>query len=161
MSDFHQYKFIYKNHWSYLFWKPTSCLHTVSCLGNRCKNSSLPLAENRQELDGDGCNSVSSMPYTEEERVPALCSRGEEGGPREGRAAGGRKSWSVEETDGTGWVLSAWTGGKLLLSHPAEHLQSGFRISYHCPSELSLAQQCQVKRFGAFLQMPRGTAGLS
>lgn len=53
-SLFHHYKFIYKDNWSYLFWKRTSCLHIISRLGNRCKNSSLPLAEERQARHGDG-----------------------------------------------------------------------------------------------------------
>lgn len=81
--------------------------------------------------------------------------------PSGGRVVRGRRSQSVEETDGTGWVLSAWIGGKLLSSRSAERLCSAFRISYHCPSEFSLAHQCQVKRSGAFLRVPRGGLGLS
>lgn len=95
------------------------------------------------------------------EKGPCTMLQGRARRPDGGRAARGRKSRSVEETDGTGWVLNAWTGGKLLLSHSAEHLRSAFRISYHCPSEFSLAKQCQVKRFGAFLRMPREGLGLS
>lgn len=43
----------------------------------------------------------------------------------------------MEETDGSGWVLSEGTGGKLLLSRPAEHLDSGFRINYPHPTKFS------------------------
>lgn len=141
-----------------MFWKPTSCLPIIACLGNRCDNSSLPLAEDRHTRHRDG---GPSCPPCLTQKGPCTMLQGRARRPGGGRAARGRKSWSVQETDGTGWVLSAWTGGKQLLSHSAEHLCGAFRISYHCPSEFSLAQQCQVERFGAFLRMPRGGFGLS
>ena len=103
---------------------------------------------------------MSSLPSTVGKGIRVLGFTGEGRGLVEGGqcARKGARVWRRQMAPVGAEPVKA---GKLPSFHPVEHSGSGFRISYHCPSVFSLAQQCQVQRFGAFLLMPRGRLSLS